>query len=53
MLAPLLEHVEGVEPELIEQEKRGVSGIPIDAEAHADMKKWSARLGVTFPTEGT
>ena len=38
------------EPELIEQEKRRVSGIPIDAEAHADMKKWSARLGVTFPT---
>ena len=41
------------EPELLEQEKRRASGIPIDAEAHADMKKWSARLGVTFPTEGT
>jgi ureidoglycolate dehydrogenase (NAD+) len=39
------------EPELIEQEKRRVSGIPIDAEALADMKQWSAKLGVTFPTE--
>ena len=39
------------EPELIEQEKRRVSGIPIDAEALADMKKWSEKLGVTFPTE--
>ena len=39
------------EPELLEQEERRASGIPIDAEAHADMKKWSAKLGVTFPTE--
>ena len=39
------------EPELIEQEKRRVTGIPIDAEALADMKKWSAKLGVAFPSE--
>ena len=39
------------EPELIEQEKRRAAGIPIDAEALADMKKWSAKLGVPFPTE--
>jgi ureidoglycolate dehydrogenase (NAD+) len=39
------------EPELIEQEKRRSTGIPIDAEALADMQKWSAKLGVTFPTE--
>ena len=39
------------EPELIEQEKRRAHGIPIDAEALADMRKWSARLGVPFPTE--
>jgi ureidoglycolate dehydrogenase (NAD+) len=39
------------EPELIEQDKRRSAGIPIDAEALADMKKWSARLGVPFPTE--
>ncbi len=39
------------EPELLEQEKRLVAGIPIDAEALADMRQWSAKLGVTFPTE--
>ena len=39
------------EPELIAQEKRRVSGIPIDEEALADMKKWSAKLDVPFPTE--
>ena len=39
------------EPELIEQEKRRTHGIPIDPEALADMKKWSARLGVRPPTE--
>ncbi len=39
------------EPELIEQETRRTSGIPIDAEALADMKQWSAKLGVIFPTE--
>jgi ureidoglycolate dehydrogenase (NAD+) len=39
------------EPELIEQEKRLRDGIPIDAEALADMKKWSAKLGVPPPTE--
>ena len=41
------------EPELLEQEKRRVSGIPIDAEALADMQNWSAKLGVAFPTETT
>jgi ureidoglycolate dehydrogenase (NAD+) len=39
------------EPELIAQEKRRVSGIPIDDEALADMKKWSVKLAVPFPTE--
>jgi ureidoglycolate dehydrogenase (NAD+) len=34
------------EPELLEQEKRRVAGIPIDDEALADMKQWSAKLGV-------
>jgi len=37
------------EPELIEEKNRIAHGIPIDAEALADMKKWSARLGVPFP----
>lgn len=41
------------EPELLEQEKRRASGIPIDAEALADMKKWSAKLDVPFPRETT
>lgn len=39
------------EPEVIEQEERLVSGIPVDAEALADMKAWSARLEVPAPTE--
>jgi ureidoglycolate dehydrogenase (NAD+) len=39
------------EPELLEQEKRLREGIPIDAEALADMTRWSARLGVTPPHE--
>jgi ureidoglycolate dehydrogenase (NAD+) len=39
------------EPELIAQEERRVSGIPVDAEALADMKQWSARLGVPSPTD--
>jgi ureidoglycolate dehydrogenase (NAD+) len=39
------------EPELIEQEKRRVSGIPIDDAAFADMQAWSAKLGVPPPTE--
>jgi ureidoglycolate dehydrogenase (NAD+) len=34
------------EPELIEQEKRGVSGVPIDDAAFADMTAWSRKLGV-------
>ncbi len=41
------------EPELNEQDKRLAEGIPIDAEALADMKKWSARLGIPPPTEIT
>jgi ureidoglycolate dehydrogenase (NAD+) len=39
------------EPELIEQEKRLAEGIPIDAEAMADMRQWSAKLGIPPPTE--
>ena len=39
------------DPELAAEQERRVTGIPIDAEALADMKKWSARLGVPFPTE--
>ena len=39
------------EPELIEQEARRAAGIPIDAEAFADMKAWAAKLGVPSPTE--
>jgi hypothetical protein len=40
------------EPELIEEEAAG-RDIPIDAEALADMKKWSAKLGIPPPTEMT
>jgi ureidoglycolate dehydrogenase (NAD+) len=39
------------EPELIEQEKRRVAGIPIDDAALADMHAWSRKLGVPPPTE--
>ncbi|MBC8022635.1 MAG: Ldh family oxidoreductase [Burkholderiales bacterium] len=39
------------EPELNEQDKRLAEGIPIDAEALAEMKKWSAKLGIPPPTE--
>jgi len=39
------------EPELIEQEKRRAAGIPVDAEALADMNQWSTRLGLPSPTE--
>jgi ureidoglycolate dehydrogenase (NAD+) len=39
------------EPELIAQEERRHSGIPVDAEALADMKRWSAKLGVPPPTD--
>jgi ureidoglycolate dehydrogenase (NAD+) len=34
------------EPELIEEKQRRASGIPIDAEALADMIAWSKKLGV-------
>jgi ureidoglycolate dehydrogenase (NAD+) len=39
------------EPEVLEQEKRRVSGVPVDDEALADMKAWSAKLGLPAPTE--
>jgi ureidoglycolate dehydrogenase (NAD+) len=39
------------EPELIEQEKRRVSGVPIDDRAFADMIAWSHKLGVPPFTE--
>ena len=39
------------EPELIEQEVRARSGIPIDDAALADMNAWSKKLGVPPPTE--
>lgn len=39
------------EPELLEQERRRISGIPIDEAAFADMRHWSEKLGVTFFTE--
>ena len=35
------------EPELIEEQERLKTGIPIDAAAFADMNKWSNKLGVT------
>jgi ureidoglycolate dehydrogenase (NAD+) len=34
------------EPELLEEERRRVTGIPIDDAALADMRKWSDKLGV-------
>ena len=37
------------EPELIEEKKRLVEGIPIDAEALKDMREWSGKLGVAAP----
>jgi ureidoglycolate dehydrogenase (NAD+) len=40
------------EPELIEEKKRRVEGIPIDAEALKDMREWSAKLGVAPPAGG-
>jgi ureidoglycolate dehydrogenase (NAD+) len=39
------------EPELIEQEKRRVAGIPVDDAAFADMQAWSKKLGVPPLTE--
>ena len=41
------------EPELLEQEKRRVAGIPIDDAALADMHAWSKKLGVNPPTEAS
>jgi ureidoglycolate dehydrogenase (NAD+) len=35
------------EPELIEEQERLKTGIPIDAAAFADMNEWSNKLGVT------
>jgi ureidoglycolate dehydrogenase (NAD+) len=37
------------EPELVEQARREVEGIPIDAEALKDMREWSAKLAVEPP----
>jgi ureidoglycolate dehydrogenase (NAD+) len=37
------------EPELIEEKRRLLEGIPIDAEALKDMREWSTRLGVKPP----
>ena len=37
------------EPELIEEQRRLVEGIPVDAEALKDMRAWSAKLGVSPP----
>jgi ureidoglycolate dehydrogenase (NAD+) len=39
------------EPELIEEEQRLASGIPVDNEALADMVAWSEKLGVKPPVE--
>ena len=39
------------EPELVEQERRRLAGIPIDDAALADMHAWSKKLGVPPPTE--
>ncbi|MEP7069739.1 MAG: Ldh family oxidoreductase [Usitatibacter sp.] len=39
------------EPELVEQERRRIAGIPIDDAALADMHAWSKKLGVPTPTE--
>ena len=39
------------EPELIEQERRRLAGIPVDDAALADMHAWSKKLGVPPPTE--
>lgn len=39
------------EPEEREQVERRAKGIPIDDEALKDMRQWSAKLGVPFPTE--
>ncbi len=40
------------DPELIAQEERLVTGIPIDNEALKDMDEWSRKLGVKPLTEG-
>jgi LDH2 family malate/lactate/ureidoglycolate dehydrogenase len=39
------------EPELLEEEQRRVTGIPIDQAAFADMQSWSAKLGIPSLTE--
>jgi ureidoglycolate dehydrogenase (NAD+) len=39
------------EPEERAQAERRVAGIPIDAEALADMDEWSRQLGIPKPTE--
>jgi ureidoglycolate dehydrogenase (NAD+) len=37
------------DPELRAERERRVAGIPIEPQAVADMRQWSARLGVAFP----
>jgi ureidoglycolate dehydrogenase (NAD+) len=39
------------DPELRAERERRASGIPFEPQALADMKDWSARLGVPFPAE--
>ena len=39
------------EPELLEEARRRVSGIPIDDGAFADMRAWSTKLGIPPLTE--
>jgi len=39
------------EPEERAQKERLAAGIPIDAEALADMNEWSRKLGIEPPAE--
>lgn len=36
------------EPEVLEERRRKVEGIPVDDEALRDMREWSSKLGVSF-----
>jgi ureidoglycolate dehydrogenase (NAD+) len=38
------------DPELRAERERRESGIPVEPQALADMRRWSARLGVSFPS---
>ena len=37
------------DPELRAERERLAQGIPVESQALADMREWSARLGVAFP----